>query len=167
MKVLATFDGSKFSESIMRQLTTVAGLPAVEFTFLAVAHEPHGRLQGRPHRPDATGEILASQPIVMEVPEPQWTENKGQAIERRRAQLEDYLHELAERLPPGTTVTVDAQIAQDPAEAIVSEARRQAADFIVMATHSRGPLAHALFGSVTERVVRSGVAPVLLVHPEE
>jgi nucleotide-binding universal stress UspA family protein len=35
-----------------------------------------------------------------------------------------------------------------------------------MATHSRGPLRQALFGSTTEAVVRSGVAPVLLVHPK-
>jgi nucleotide-binding universal stress UspA family protein len=35
-----------------------------------------------------------------------------------------------------------------------------------MATHSRRGLG-ALFGSTTEQVVRSSVAPVLLVHPND
>ena len=39
-------------------------------------------------------------------------------------------------------------------------------DLIVMATHGRTGLVHILFGDVAEEVVRSGVAPVLLVHPE-
>jgi len=166
MKILATFDGSKFSESVMAQLTLIAGLPAAEFTFLAVAHEPHGRRQKlQSTRPEAMAEMLGTTPVVVDVPAQQWAENKGQAIERRRAQLEDYLHDLAARLPSGTTIEVNAQVSDDPAQAIVDAARQRGVDVIVMATHSRGPLAQALFGSVTEQVVRSGVAPVLVVHP--
>jgi nucleotide-binding universal stress UspA family protein len=35
-----------------------------------------------------------------------------------------------------------------------------------MATHGHTGLMHVLFGDVAESVVRSGVAPVLLVHPQ-
>jgi nucleotide-binding universal stress UspA family protein len=34
-----------------------------------------------------------------------------------------------------------------------------------MATHARSGLAHLIVGSVAERVIRSGVAPVLVVRP--
>ncbi len=168
MKVLATFDGSDYSESIMQQLTTIAGLAPSEFIFLAVAHEPHGRLsQLSGVHPEGTGEVLGSQPVTVGVPDPRWAENKGQAIERRRASLEDYLSELGTRLPQASKVEVKAIIADHPERQIIEEARERGVDVIVMATHSRGPIARALFGSVTEQVVRSGVAPVLVVHPQE
>lgn len=168
MKVLATFDGSAFSEAILPQLALIAGLPSAEFTLLSVAHEPHGRLAHLSGvHPDATGEVLGSQPVVVDLPDPQWAETKGQAFERRQATTEDYLAGLAARLPAGAKVELAPAVADDAAEAIVRAARERGIDVIVMATHSRGPLARALFGSVTEQVVRSGVAPVLLVHPSE
>ncbi len=40
-------------------------------------------------------------------------------------------------------------------------------DLVVMGTHGRSGLAHALMGSVTEKVVRKALCPVLVVrHPE-
>jgi nucleotide-binding universal stress UspA family protein len=54
-----------------------------------------------------------------------------------------------------------------PALSIVSYAKESAADLLVMGTHGRGGLAHALMGSVAERVVRMAPCPVLTVrHPE-
>src|SRR5262249_23649449 len=54
-----------------------------------------------------------------------------------------------------------------PALSIVSYAKESAADLLVMGTHGRGGLAHALLGSVAERVVRTAPCPVLTVrHPE-
>ncbi len=38
-------------------------------------------------------------------------------------------------------------------------------DLIVMGTHGRGPVAHALIGSVAEKVVRKAKCPVLTVRP--
>ncbi|HYM16746.1 MAG TPA: universal stress protein [Dehalococcoidia bacterium] len=167
MKILATFDGSEFSESILPQLALMAGLPSAEFTLLSVAHSPHGRLAHRSGvHPDATGEVMGSQPVAVDLPDPQWAETKGQAIERRQATGEDYLAALAARLPAGVTVELASTVSDNAAAAIVQEARERGVDVIVMATHSRGPLARALFGSVTEEVVRSGVAPVLVVHPK-
>jgi nucleotide-binding universal stress UspA family protein len=54
-----------------------------------------------------------------------------------------------------------------PFAEILAYAQEQAVDLIVMGTHGRGPVAHALLGSVTERVVRRAPCPVLTVrHPE-
>ena len=166
MRILATFDGSKFSESTLPQLLMMADLPTAELIFLGVADEPHGRLQRRGGERPA--EVIASTtPVIMDVPEPQWAENKGQAVERRRAQLNDYLQDIAAKFPPGARVQIKTDVSDDAADAIVDCARQHAVDVIVMATHSRKGLAHALFGSTTENVVRSGVAPVLVVHPAE
>jgi nucleotide-binding universal stress UspA family protein len=43
-------------------------------------------------------------------------------------------------------------------------ARRESIDLIVMGTHGRGGVAHALMGSVAEKVVRSAACPVLTVR---
>jgi nucleotide-binding universal stress UspA family protein len=48
-----------------------------------------------------------------------------------------------------------------PAHEIVAAAREGSFDMIVMGTHGRGVLDHALFGSTTERVVRQAPCPVL------
>lgn len=48
---------------------------------------------------------------------------------------------------------------------IVRYAKEQNADLIVLGTHGRSGLAHALLGSVAERVVRKAPCPVLTVRP--
>lgn len=46
---------------------------------------------------------------------------------------------------------------------IVRHARETGADLIVMATHGRSGIAHAVMGSVAERVVQRAECPVLIV----
>jgi nucleotide-binding universal stress UspA family protein len=48
---------------------------------------------------------------------------------------------------------------------IVRAARGEQADLIVMGTHGRSGLRHALLGSVAEKVVRKAPCPVLVVRP--
>jgi universal stress protein A len=50
-----------------------------------------------------------------------------------------------------------------PENEIVARATATHADLIVMGTHGRSGLAHALLGSVAERVVRHTPCPVLIV----
>jgi len=49
---------------------------------------------------------------------------------------------------------------------IVRYAREHNADLIVIGTHGRSGLSHALLGSVTEKVIRKAPCPVLAVRPE-
>jgi nucleotide-binding universal stress UspA family protein len=51
-----------------------------------------------------------------------------------------------------------------PFTRIIEYAKNNAVDMIVMGTHGRGALAHAILGSVTERVVRFAPCPVLAVR---
>lgn len=166
MKILATFDGTKFSESTLPLLERMAGLPEAEFLLLGISHEPAGKLMKGPRRTFIVGETLnAPLPDVIHTAEPRYAELKEQAIERKRSEMEDYLLQLASKLPPGSTVHVQAHVSESAAKLIIEHAREEQADVIVMATHSRQGISHLLFGSTTEEVVRSGVAPVLVVHP--
>ena len=54
-----------------------------------------------------------------------------------------------------------------PVEEIVDYAKEKDIDLIVLATHGRGWLAHAIMGSVAEKVVRKAPCPVLTVRLEE
>lgn len=52
----------------------------------------------------------------------------------------------------------------DPAHGIVTAAREERPDLIVMSTHGRTGWAELVQGSVAAEVVRAGVAPVTLVY---
>ncbi len=53
-----------------------------------------------------------------------------------------------------------------PHREVVRIAEEREADLIVIATHGRGFISHALFGSTTERVVRRASCPVLTVRAQ-
>jgi nucleotide-binding universal stress UspA family protein len=53
---------------------------------------------------------------------------------------------------------------KDIAGSLITTAKEQGCDLIVMGTHGRKGLAHAFLGSVAERVIRSATLPVLLVR---
>lgn len=54
----------------------------------------------------------------------------------------------------------------EPAAEIAELAREGQYDLIVVGTHGRTGIRHALLGSVAERIVRRSGSPVLTIHPE-
>jgi len=79
---------------------------------------------------------------------------------RARESLDRFLDE---RLPEG--VDAERVIVHGVAHIeIVRVAEERSADLVVMATHGRGFVSHALFGSTTERVVRKAPCPVLTIR---
>jgi len=70
----------------------------------------------------------------------------------------------AERLVGAPRVSVEKAIGE-PASEIVSFAGDKGMDLLVLGTHGRTGLEHALMGSVAERVVRRARCPVLTVRP--
>lgn len=54
----------------------------------------------------------------------------------------------------------------DPAIEVVELAREGGFDLVVVGTHGRSGIRHALLGSIAERVVRHARCPVLTIHPE-
>ena len=57
--------------------------------------------------------------------------------------------------------------AVNPFVEIVTFAKDEETDLIVIGTHGRTGLKHMLIGSVAERVVRRAPCPVLTVRPDE
>jgi nucleotide-binding universal stress UspA family protein len=63
-------------------------------------------------------------------------------------------------------VTVAEKLAQGtPSAEIIRLAKEESLDLIVVGSHGKGLLDHALFGSTTERVVRKAPCPVLTCRP--
>lgn len=85
-----------------------------------------------------------------------------EAQRRRAAQaLEQFVaEEIAARGGRADAVLVEGV----PHVEIVRLAEQRRADLIVMATHGRGFLSQAIFGSTTERVLRHAPCPVLTVR---
>jgi nucleotide-binding universal stress UspA family protein len=81
--------------------------------------------------------------------------------ERAEQRLEDFSdNQLGDDVP--TRCVVENGI---PAAEIVGVAEKEAADSIVLPTHSRRGLERLMMGSVAEKVVRLASCPVLTVHP--
>lgn len=83
-------------------------------------------------------------------------------------QLEDESRELVKKMCAdidGVAVEGEVRIGAAHRE-IAAYAAETAVDLIVIPTHGRSGLGHALFGSVSEKVVRVARCPVLTIRPE-
>jgi nucleotide-binding universal stress UspA family protein len=95
---------------------------------------------------------------VVSVPELQ------QQVEDAARKALDALLVDRDELPLFRRVLITSNV---PAAAIVDYAKQQRVDLIVAGTHGRGAVAHALVGSVAERIVRNAPCPVLTVRKPE
>jgi nucleotide-binding universal stress UspA family protein len=74
---------------------------------------------------------------------------------------------LEQALPDADRTKYKAELALavgSPFHQILNYAKNHPVDLIVMGTHGRGAFAHAILGSVAERVVRFAPCPVLTVR---
>lgn len=139
LRILVTTDGSPLSRSAVEVAAPLAEKLRAAVVLLRVVPP----LRGNPQ--PARGDLL---PLV--------------DLEERQA--DEALQEM-EAAFSDRSVSRVVLVSDNPAEAIISWLRQNPVDFVVMATHGRGGLRHLLAGSVTEAVLRSGVAPVLAVRP--
>ena len=78
-------------------------------------------------------------------------------------QVQERLDEEAKRVRAAGVPCGTKSMDGSPATEIVRRAQEIEADLIVMGTHGHGGLAHAVLGSVTERVLHKSQCPVLVV----
>lgn len=76
---------------------------------------------------------------------------------------EKHLQELVEKYGSGLQAKTEMRFGH-PVEAIVLAAQKMKADVIVIGTHGRTGMKHALLGSVAERVARQAPCPVLIIR---
>jgi nucleotide-binding universal stress UspA family protein len=77
-----------------------------------------------------------------------------------RDDLRNLMRDVATNVPSDVLVKTG-----DPTREILTAARALPADLIVMGTHGHGGFEHLLLGSVTEKVLRKAICPVLTVPP--
>jgi len=83
---------------------------------------------------------------------------------QRKVAEEEAAKALTEAGIPQARVVIAAG---PPFVEIINVARNENADLIIVGTHGRGAMAHALLGSVCEKVVRKAPCPVLTVRKGE
>lgn len=163
MKIMATFDGSEFSESIISHLAWMAVLPEAQFLLFSVAPEPSDRSR-QPAMPAAWAvAAMRGEPLAVESGDQPYDELTA----RRQAEREQYLRGITRRLPVGPRYAVEACISNDAVGAIIEHALKERPDVIVMATHGSAGMIQTTCGGVPEKILRAGVAPVFLVHPDD
>ena len=64
----------------------------------------------------------------------------------------------------GMAVSSKVVTGQDPADEIIKVEQEVNADLVAMSTHGRAGISRWAFGSVTDRVLRGGKVPVLMVR---
>jgi nucleotide-binding universal stress UspA family protein len=89
----------------------------------------------------------------------------GGVLEEQRANARRELEKLAQRQARRGRKLRTLLRSGVAHQGIVDAAKAAKADLIVMATHGRTGLSHALMGSVAERVVRTAACPVLTIRP--
>jgi nucleotide-binding universal stress UspA family protein len=106
---------------------------------------------------------------IFGVPTPVFAEDYGPYVEELWTQLEEeaqkYLDEKARQLQAqGLTNVATISTAGFAAEKIIDLARQQKDALVAMCTHGRSGVNRWVMGSVTDRVVRHGGDPVLIVR---
>jgi nucleotide-binding universal stress UspA family protein len=76
-----------------------------------------------------------------------------------------YLSDVAARFSPELSVKTTVVVGV-PAPRLEEYAEANGIDLVIMTTHGRGGLLRTALGSVTDRLLAGGVAPVLVVRPE-
>lgn len=147
-RILVPLDGSKVGEAALPHVEELVTkmLPEtnVEVTLLQVVSSLSHYI--------VAGEASAQVP---------YTEQEVDQIKKRSA---DYLDQVGESLrTSGATVRVRVSVGR-AAEEIIKTADAIKVDLIAMSTHGRSGISRWAFGSVTDRVLRSGDRPILMVR---
>ena len=96
-----------------------------------------------------------------------WEYNPAYSIEVSKEQIK----EIGETVLKNTLVGIDVsdvslktkRLQGHPSTMILEEVENENIDLIVMGSHGYGPIARAVLGSVSQRVLRKSTCPVLIV----
>ena len=170
-KVLVPVDGSALSEEVLPVVAELLEGSPADVTLFIAGEEPRATARKRRGLRQALpiGGIGAPGGVaggVLPAAQPVYAESKDQAVARRENELLEYLDDVGKPLlKTGRSVHAAVHFG-NPAAEIITFAKKEGFDLIAMATHGRSGLSETLHGSVTAEVVRSGVAPVLVVRPK-
>jgi nucleotide-binding universal stress UspA family protein len=146
-RVVATLDGSDMAEAVLDPAADLAEALEVPMVLLR-AIGTHVDL-GSTYLPHAARE-------------------HQEHLEEERAEATEYLRGIAADLESRGRAPAEVKVVAGAAvRGILDSVDPDGADVIAMATHGRGGLRRLVLGSVTDKVVRSALGPVLVVRPGE
>ena len=146
--VLAPVDGSSRALRAVPWAAKLAG-PGGTVVLLRV-------IPAQPDYAESLFSLVGAEGTVQEIQDA-WSRTAGADLEEAAALLS------------ASNVTVEQVVAEgEPDEAIVAAAAQRDAQMIAMASHGRGAIGRAIFGSVADRVARTAPVPVLILRtPDE
>ncbi len=155
-KIVVPLDGSKLAECILPYVEELAkGCGTEEVILISVTEGVHGRTRAPEIREmgyTPSSGILSSEAEV--------TAFMG----KKEIQAHKYLHRIAKRLV-AKGIKVQMQVLfGNPAEKIASFTEDIGADLIALASHGRSGPSRWAYGSVAEKVFRTGCVAILMVR---
>lgn len=150
-KILIPLDGSKTGEAAVDYVADMvsklsAGQKAVVTLLYVVA---------------TTVQMIVAEAATVSVP---YTEKDLKQIKKRAM---EYLNEAAARLRKKGAIVKCKVVAGKAADEIIKTEAVIKADLVAMSTHGRSGFSRWAFGSVTDRVLRGGTVPVLMIRARE
>ncbi len=108
--------------------------------------------------------VVEFYPVMMEMATSTTWEQVSESLRDEGRRVLDRAHEAAQSAGIASEARLEDAAAVRVCDVIVAQARERHCDLIVMGTHGRRGLGHALIGSDAERVVRMSPVAVLLVR---
>ena len=143
-KILVPLDGSENSECILEHVRTIATGCHVPDVVLLRVIEPFSTYYREDYQ---IGEFIR------------------QSQDAAKADAKQYLAKTADKMTKEGVSVSTAVIEGKAADAILDYASKNGVDLIIMATHGRTGISRWALGSVTDKVVRTSSAPVMVVAP--
>ncbi|MCY4623863.1 MAG: universal stress protein [Chloroflexi bacterium] len=148
-RILTPLDGSTLSEGILPYIRALAPALGARVDLLRTYQDLAYELTPSDDL-DSASVMTALEPIAR----------------RLHNQVENYLDRIAGSLKPLGVPTYLMVRSGPAADIIVAEAEEVEDTLIAMSTHGRTGLGRWIMGSVTDRVLHTTNAPLLVVHPE-
>ncbi len=149
-KILACLDGSNLAEQIMPYATEEALRFQSKLILFQAVPEP----------------VAYSPGIPGAAPIPIQTDTMLEEAKKALKASSDYLEELATPLRERGIQVEAVTILGRAEEAILDYAESNSVKLITIATHGRGGLRRAVFGSVADYVLRESGLPILVIKPQ-
>jgi nucleotide-binding universal stress UspA family protein len=150
-RILVCLDGSRLAEQIMPYAAEEAICFQSKLVLLQVVQEPVAFSPGFPG----------------EAPVPVQTEIMVAGAKEALISAKKYLEKLARPLRKKGIQVRTVAIPGGAGEAILDYANTNNISLIAIATHGRGGLRRAVFGSVADHVLRESGLPVLVIRPQD
>ena len=150
--ILVPLDGSQLAECVLPHVESIVrGCQAPTVNFVRVTEPLH-----LPIGPESDGAGVYSREEAGQV------RKTAESIDKVDA--ESYLSHIAAQNKYPDTKVQTAILAGKPAETIVDYADKNNIDLIVIATHGRSGVSRWVWGSTSDKILRSSCVPVLMVR---